>query len=295
VDAAALLLVKCHPLASREAWMDGTYKSLRIEKSEGVAELVLTGPGKGNAMGPDFWREMPEAIRALDADDAVRVVLVRGDGNHFTYGLDLMAMMESLGPLLMGESNLALERTKLLKLIGDMQQATEGMARCRKPVIAAVHGWCIGAGMNLIAACDFRYCSQEAKFSVREVKVGIVADLGALQRLPRIIGEGHTRELAYTGGDVDSARALRMGLVNEVFPTPEALLTEARVTARRIADNPSLVVQGIKQVMEYCADKSVEDGLRYVAAWNSAFLQSHDLAEAFTAFAERRPPRFQGR
>ncbi|RKH99363.1 crotonase/enoyl-CoA hydratase family protein [Corallococcus sp. AB038B] len=275
--------------------MDGTYKSLRIEKADGIAELVLTGPGKGNAMGPDFWREMPEALRALDADDDVRVLLVRGEGQNFTYGLDLMGMMESLGPLLTGESNLALERSRLLKLIGEMQQATEGMARCRKPVIAAVHGWCIGGGMDLIAACDFRYCSQEAKFSLREVKVGIVADLGALQRLPRIIGEGNTRELAYTGGDVDAARALRMGLVNEVFPSPEALLTEARATARRIADNPPLVVQGAKQVMEYCADKSITDGLRYVAVWNSAFLQSLDLTEAFSAFAERRPPKFQGR
>ncbi|QDE70722.1 MULTISPECIES: crotonase/enoyl-CoA hydratase family protein [Myxococcus] len=275
--------------------MDGTYKSLRIEKNEGVAELVLTGPGKGNAMGPDFWREMPEAIRALDADDSVRVVLVRGEGKHFTFGLDLMGMMESLGPLLTGDGNLALERLKLLSLIGDMQQATEGMARCRKPVIAAVHGWCIGGGMDLIAACDFRYCSQDAKFSLREVKVGIVADLGALQRLPRIIGEGHTRELAYTGGDVDAARALRMGLVNEVFPSPEALLEEARATAKRISENAPLVVQGAKQVMEYCADKSIADGLRYVAVWNSAFLQSHDLAEAFSAFVERRPPHFQGR
>lgn len=275
--------------------MDAGYKSLRIEKAEGVAEVVLLGPGRGNAMGPDFWREMPEAIRALDADDSVRVVLVRGNGDHFTYGLDLMGMMESLGPLLSGDNNLALERTKLLKLIGEMQQSTAGLARSRKPYIAAVHGWCIGGGMDLISACDFRYCSRDAKFSLREVKVGIVADLGALQRLPRIIGEGHTRELAYTGGDVDAERALRMGLVNEVFASAEELLTQARATARRIADNPPLVVQGAKQVMEYCADKSTEDGLRYVAVWNSAFLQSHDLAEAFAAFAERRPGRFQGR
>ncbi|MFY2561751.1 crotonase/enoyl-CoA hydratase family protein [Corallococcus terminator] len=275
--------------------MDTTYKSLRIEKADGVAEVILLGPGRGNAMGPDFWREMPEAIRALDDDESVRVVLVRGNGDNFTYGLDLMGMMESLGPLLIGDNNLALERTKLLKLIGDMQQATEGVARCRKPFIAAVHGWCIGGGMDLIAACDFRYCSRDAKFSLREVKVGIVADLGALQRLPRIIGEGHTRELAYTGGDVDAERALRMGLVNEVFPTADEMLTQARSIARRIAENPPLVVQGAKQVMEYCADKSTSDGLRYVAVWNSAFLQSHDLAEAFSAFAERRPAKFLGR
>lgn len=271
------------------------YQSLRLEQADGIAEVVLIGPGKGNALGPDFWREMPEVLRALDADESVRVILLRGEGAHFTYGLDLMAMMESLGPLLVGEGNLALERTRLLQLIERMQSATEGLARCRKPVLAAVQGWCIGGGIDLIAACDFRYCSQEAKFSLREVRVGITADLGALQRLPRIIGEGNTRELAYTGGDIDASRALRMGLVNQVFSTPEDLLAEARATARRIADNPPLVVQGAKQVMEYCADKSVADGLRYVAVWNSAFLQSQDLAEAFTAYAERRPPRFQGR
>ncbi len=275
--------------------MTTAYQSLRIEQADGIAELVLTGPGKGNSLGPDFWREMPEALRALDADESVRVILLRGDGAHFTYGLDLMAMMESLGPLLMGEGNLALERTKLLQLIEKMQASTEGLSRCRKPVLAAVHGWCIGGGIDVIAACDFRYCSREAKFSLREVRVGITADLGALQRLPRIIGEGNTRELAYTGGDIDADRALQMGLVNQVFATPEELLAAARATARKIADNPPLVVQGAKQVMEYCADKSVADGLRYVAVWNSAFLQSHDLAEAFAAFAERRPPRFQGR
>ncbi len=275
--------------------MTATYQSLRIEKAEGIAEVILTGPGKGNALGPDFWREMPEALRELEADASVRVLLLRGQGAHFTYGLDLPAMMESLGPLLTGENNNAFERTQLLGLIERMQGASEGLARSRKPVIAAVQGWCIGAGMNLIAASDIRYCSQEAKFSLREVRVGILADLGALQRLPRIIGEGHTRELAYTGGDFDAERALRMGLVNQVFASPEELLAAARATARKIAENPPLVVQGAKQVLEYCADKSVEDGLRFVAVWNSAFLQSNDLAEAFAAFMERRPPRFQGR
>lgn len=275
--------------------MTAAYQSLRIEKTDGIAEIVLTGPGKGNALGPDFWREMPEALRELDADESVRVLLLRGNGAHFSYGLDLAAMLETLGPLVTGENNGAFERTKLLQLIQRMQGATEGLARCRKPVIAAVHGWCIGGGIDLIAACDFRYASQEAKFSLREVRVGIVADLGALQRLPRIIGEGNTRELAYTGGDIDAARALQMGLVNQVFATPEELLAAARATARKVADNPPLVVQGAKQVLEYCADKSVEDGLRFVAVWNSAFLQSNDLAEAFAAFMERRPPRFQGR
>lgn len=147
----------------------------------------------------------------------------------------------------------------------------------------------------LIAACDFRLCSADARFSLREVKVAIVADLGSLQRLPSIIGEGHTRELALTGKDIDASRAERIGLVNEVFETPEALLAAAHETARQIAANPPIVAQGVKRVLEECRDKSVADGLRYVATWNAAFLQSHDLTEAFQSFLERRPPTFQGR
>jgi enoyl-CoA hydratase len=147
----------------------------------------------------------------------------------------------------------------------------------------------------LIAACDIRLCSADARFSLREVKVAIVADLGSLQRLPRIIGQGATRELAFTGKDIAASRALEIGLVNEVCETQDTLLEAARKLAREIADNPPLVVQGIKRVMNYCADKSVADGLGYVAVWNSAFLQSVDLVEAMTAFRERRAPQFKGR
>jgi enoyl-CoA hydratase len=274
--------------------MEAPGKAVRIEKQGAVAELVLTGPGRGNALGPDFWREMPQAIATVDADPGVRVILLRGEGAHFSYGLDLMGMMGDLGPIVMG-TNMAAERTALLDMIGRMQGATEGLARSKKPVIAAISGWCIGGGLNLAAACDFRLCSADARFSLREVKLAITADLGALQRLPRIIGEGHTRELAFTGRDIDANRALAIGLVNEIYPTPDALLSAAREMAAQIADNPPLVVQGCKQVLDYCADKSVADGLKFVAVWNAAFLQSGDLGEAFAAFAERRPPRFSGR
>lgn len=269
-------------------------KALRIDRAGAVAELVLLGPSRGNALGPDFWREMPLAIAALDADPSVRVILLRGEGPHFSYGLDLMGMMGTLAPHVTG-TNMSAERTALLAMILEMQKATEGLARSKKPVIAAVSGWCIGGGLHLIAACDFRLCSAEAKFSLREVKLAITPDLGALQRLPRIIGEGFTRELAFTGKDFDAARALAMGLVNEVFDTPDALLAAARDTAANIAGNPPIVVQGCKQVIEYCAGKSVEDGLRYVALWNAAFLQSSDLGEAISAFMERRPARFEGK
>ncbi len=272
---------------------ESSYRALRVSRRGHVAEVTLLGPGKGNAMGPDFWREMPGLFDALDADDSVRCVVVRGDGAHFSYGLDLAAMMDDLGPHVMG-NNLAAERGRLLDLIGRMQQACDRVARCRKPVVAAVTGWCIGGGLDLAAACDIRLCSDDARFSLREVKLAIVADIGALQRLPRIIGQGHTRQMAYTGGNVDAAHALRIGLVNELVEGHEALHARAHALAEEIAANPPQVVQGVKQVMDYCEDKSTADGLRFVAVWNSAFLQSADLAEAVQAFMERRPPRFTG-
>src|SRR5215211_3709649 len=201
--------------------MDEKYKSLSVEKSGGGAEVILTGPGKGNAMGPDFWREMPQAFRELDRDEETRAIIIRGEGDNFSYGLDLAAMTGDLGAHF-GGANLAAERTRLLDLIFDMQQAFDKVEACRKPVIAAVNGWCIGGGVDLIAACDIRLCSADARFSLREVKVAIVADLGSLQRLPRIIGEGHTRELAFTGKDITSSRAREIGLVSDIYPNEGA-------------------------------------------------------------------------
>lgn len=270
------------------------YRSLRVEMASGVAEVVLTGPGKGNAMGPDFWRDLPSAFNALDGDEAVRVAVLWGEGKSFSYGLDLPAMMSG-GELPLGGESLAAERTRLLDTILRMQDAVTSVANCRKPVIAAVAGWCIGGGLDLIAACDIRLASADAKFSLREVKLAIVADIGSLQRLPAVIGQGNTRELAFTGKDIDAARALRMGLVNEVYETPEQLLEAARAMAREIAANPPLAVQGTKRVLNACEGKTVAEGLRIGALWNAAFLQSHDLGEAIAAFMERRPPRFEGR
>jgi enoyl-CoA hydratase len=148
--------------------------------------------------------------------------------------------------------------------------------------------------MDLASACDVRLCARDARFSVREVKVAIVADMGSLQRLPRIIGHGNTRELAFTGKDIDADRALRIGLVNDVLEDEAALLTRATEMARQIADNPPLVVQGIKQVLAYGEERRILDGERYAAVWNAAFLASKDLTEAMTAFMEKRAPRFTG-
>jgi enoyl-CoA hydratase len=268
--------------------------SLKVDIAGGVAEVTLLGPGKGNAMGPDFWRELPVVFQALDADPTVRAVVVTGSGAHFSYGLDLPAMMPSWAELLDG-SALAAPRTRFLNEIRTLQDAVTAVAACRKPVIAAVSGWCIGGGVDVISAADIRLASEDAKFSVREVKVAIVADIGSLQRLVGIIGEGHLRELAYTGRDVDAARAERIGLVNDVYPDQAAVLAAARSLAADIAANPPLVVQGVKDVLDRQREQDVAAGLRYVSAWNAAFLPSEDLGEAVQAFLERRSPKFNGK
>ena len=269
-------------------------KALAISLEDQVATVVMRAAGKASRMGPAFWSEMPEAFAWLDSTPEVRAVVLRGEGEHFSYGLDLATMGGELGTVL-GEAALAKERTDFLATIERLQRAMSCVAACRKPVVAAIAGWCIGGGVDLVTACDVRLCSADARFSVREVKLAMVADVGTLARLPAIVGQGHARMLALTGDDIDAARALRIGLVEDVFDTQAALFDGAGALARRIAANPPLVVQGVKQVLNAASERAAADSLRTVALWNSAFLPSHDLREAMTAFVEKRPPRFEGR
>jgi enoyl-CoA hydratase len=269
------------------------WTAFEVAVADQVAEVTLIGPGKGNAMGPDFWRELPEVFGQLDANDEVRAVVLTGSGQNFSYGLDLLAMAEELGPAL-ADGAKARPRTAFHDTIRRMQASISAVAACRKPVVTAISGWCIGGGVDLITAADIRYASADAKFSVREVRVGMVADVGSLARLPAIIGDGHLRELALTGKDIDAARAEKIGLVNEVFADQDAVLAAARSTAAEIAANPPLVVQGVKSVLDHARNAPVEDSLRYVAAWNAAFMPSEDLTEAIAAVFEKRPPKFVG-
>jgi enoyl-CoA hydratase len=259
-----------------------------------VATVTLRATGKAHRMGPEFWRELPELFGALDADDAVRAVVLRGEGEHFTFGLDLAAMGAELVPLF-AEGAMAKERRDLLELIARLQRSISSVAACRKPVIAAVSGWCIGGGVDLVCACDVRLASADARFSVRETRLGMVADVGTLARLPQIVGQGAARLLALTGDDVDAARARDLGLVSDVYATRDALMVGAAELAERIAKNPPLAVQGTKAVLNAASEKAAEESLRTVALWNAAFLASHDLREAMAAFMEKREPRFQGR
>jgi enoyl-CoA hydratase/carnithine racemase len=273
--------------------MGDVYESLSVDTTDHVARVTLLGPGKGNAMGPAFWAELPVAFQALDADPEVRAIVLTGSGKNFSYGLDLAAMGDTLGPM-MADGALARPRADFHARLRRMQASITAVADCRTPVIASVHGWCIGGGVDLISAVDIRYASADAVFSVREVKLAIVADVGSLARLPLILSEGHLRELALTGKDIDAARAEKIGLVNDVYDDAEASLAAAHATAAEIAANPPLVVQGVKDVLDEQRTAQVSASLRYVAAWNSAFLPSKDLTEGVSALFAKRPPEFKG-
>ena len=270
---------------------------LAIEVDGPVATVWLDRPEKRNAMGPDFWSDLPRAMAAIGSDPGLRVVVVAARGPHFSVGLDLVAMSgltgASGGDAGTPRSMAARARSGRAEIIR-LQAAITSVADCPLPVIAAVHGYCIGGGVDLIAACDIRLASADALFSVREAKVAIVADLGSLQRLPAIIGQGHVAELAYTGKDITAARAASIGLVNEVHPDPEGVLAGARSLAAEIAANSPLAVQGTKAVLAASADRTVAEGLEYVATWNAGFLASDDLVEAMRAFMEKRQARFTG-
>ena len=261
-----------------------------IDVADSIATLTLTHP----TMPPSIFGEIEGAMGEIAAREGVRVVLIRSQAKVFSYGLDLPAAMNDLGPHLAGAQT-AGPRMELLALIRRLQGAFNAVAGCRVPVVSAIHGFCVGGGLDLAAACDIRLCSAETRFSLRETKIAMVADLGSLQRLPAIIGPGHTKELAFTGKDITAARAKEIGLVNEVFPDPEALFAGARALCAEIAANSPLAVQGVKQVLRYGEGKSVAEGLEYVAAWNAAFLASEDLGEAMAAFMQKRPPSFKGR
>lgn len=270
------------------------YQAFDVTSADGIAHVVLKGPGKGNALGPDFWSEGPDVFGSLDGDSSVRAIVLSGAGGNFTFGLDLHSMVPALDYAL-ARPAMAAERTRFLDQITRMQHALTSLMHCRKPVIAAVSGWCVGAGIDIICAADVRVCSRDAMFSARAVRIGIVEDMGSLQRLPAIVGEGAARELALTGDDVDAARAAALRLVSRVLDTPELALAEATAIATRIAANPPLAVQGVKHIMNERAYSGVAESLRYTALWNAAFMQSRDFAEAMTAFAEKRPPHFEGR
>ncbi len=266
------------------------FNFFEIEIHDAIAIVYLNKPETRNAMSWDFWMELPLVIEDINENKNVRAFIIAGRGKSFSTGLDVVGFTTQFEDHL--KNNSADDRKKFYSLILKMQSGINAVYQSNKPSIAVVQKHCIGGGLDLISACDIRFATEDAIFSLREAKVAIVADMGSINRLPAIIGQGNTRELALTGKDIDSKEALRIGLINKILTDHTLAMQEAIKVANEIADNPSIVVEGIKEVMRYSEGKPIEAGLNYVCLWNSSFLASKDFALAIDGFKNKKRPKY---
>lgn len=261
----------------------------RPDPSAGVYEVRLNRPAQRNALSPAAFAEIPRAMSLLDRAPSARAVVLSAAGPHFCAGIELGGPGD---PLSAASADPVAAAEGLRRAVLDMQAALTAIERCRKPVVAAVHGACVGGGVDLVAACDIRCCSKDASFVLKEVDMAIVADLGALQRLPRIIGYGNAADLALTGRKITAMEAKEMGLVTRVFDSKQDLDAGVAKIAKEIADKSAWAVMGTKAVLLRSRDATVEQGLEHVATWNAGMMRSNDLKEAIRAFLEKRKPVF---
>ena len=262
------------------------YTAFKVELSNSIAHVQINRPEKINAMNAAFWSEIVEIFQWIDETDAVRVVVISGAGKHFSSGIDLMLLASVANE--MGKDvgrNARLLRRKILQ----MQASFNAVDNCRKPVLAAIQGYCLGGAIDLIAACDMRYAAADAQFSIKEIDIGMAADVGTLQR---IIGDGMLRELAYTGRTVGADEARQIGLVNRTFDDQASLLDGVFAIAAEIAGKSPIAVAGTKEMLSYMRDHRIDDGLEYIATWNAAMLQSTDLRVAMAASMSKQKPQF---
>lgn len=252
----------------------------KIERRDGVAHLAMNRPDKANGMTTDFWADLPRILDALDRDETVRCAIISGEGRHFTGGMDLAAFA-GIAKLFENEPGRAAYAMR--GLILKLQDAFNSIERARFPVIAAVHGACIGAGIDMITACDIRLASIDAYFSIEEIHIGMAADVGTLQRLPKLIAPSIAAELAYTGRRFSAAEAKEFGLVSQLADDCAALMEIAARLADSIAKKSPLAIAGIKRNLAYARDHSVADGLDHIATWNGGMLRANELMTAIQA------------
>ena len=275
--------------------MDFSSDVLTLEVDNHIATLWLDRPGKRNAMSPEFIADLPRAMAAIGDDDNVRVAIIAGRGKSFCVGIDLASLGGGGGRADGDKVSGATASLRQMQVTRDFQAAISAVAECPVPVIAAIHSHCIGAGMDLVTACDIRLAAEDALFGVRETKIGIVADVGTLQRLPGIVTNGQVAELAYTGKDIGAQRAEKIGLVNDVYADADAVYAAALELAAEIAANAPLAVRGTKFILQQGEDLTTEQSLLLNGLWTMVTtLNSNDLKEAMQAYLQKRPANYTG-
>tara|TARA_B100001079_G_scaffold214154_1_gene188654 strand:- start:38 stop:847 length:810 start_codon:yes stop_codon:yes gene_type:complete len=266
-------------------------EKLTKEIKNHVGYVWINRPDKKNALDADIWFGLPDIIDELDNDDEVHCIVIAGKGDSFSAGIDITMFMSDF-QINEDMSSTPGDRKKLLKQIKKMQDSFTALSKTTVPVIALAHGHCIGGATALISACDIRISTKDAKFSIGETKLGLVADVGILQRMPKIVSKGDVRELAFTGRIFDGEYAEKIRFVSKTYENFDELLNAGVLLAEEIASNASNIVQGTKQVLDKGENLTIEQSLDFVQLWNTSFLITEDLKEGVTAFMEKRKPKF---
>ncbi|KAB7505171.1 Delta(3,5)-Delta(2,4)-dienoyl-CoA isomerase, mitochondrial [Armadillidium nasatum] len=290
-------IAKCESIRRQSTSADNLanypYKSLIVSSpKKHVFHVEINRPEKLNAFNKVLWREMGECFAQLGEDSLCRAVVLSGQGKLFTAGIDLTDLTE-LGSVVTSDDDIAKKCRTLFKTITHYQNSLSSLEECPKPVIAAVHGACIGAGIDLISAADVRYCTSDAWFQIKEVELGLAADVGTLQRFPKTIGSSSVaRELCFTARKFLSDEAVKIGFISRVFPDKAGLVKSALELAETIAKKSPVAMQTTKETLNYSRDHTVEEGLKFIAGRNMAFLQSADLMKAAMAMMNKESAEF---
>jgi len=264
------------------------YESFNIEVKDHIAHAQFSRPEALNTMNKAFWLELPRCVQDIEANTDARVIVISSTGKHFSAGMDLGVFSDPKSVPMSGDPGRMAEN--LRRVVLQLQDTLSSLEKVRLPVLAAVHGGCIGGALDLVCAADSRYCTADAYFTIKETELGMTADVGTLQRLPKLMPEGVVRELAYTGRKFGAEEAHRLGFVNSVYETQEAMLEGVMAIAAQIAANSPLAVTGCKEMINFSRDHSVEDSLRYMATWQSGMFRPTDMMKSFQAKAQKQVP-----
>ncbi|MBL1435000.1 MAG: enoyl-CoA hydratase/isomerase family protein [Rhodobacteraceae bacterium] len=259
-----------------------------LTQSGGIAHLQFCQPKTSNAMGIDFWADFLPAITALNEKGSTRVLVISAQGKNFCSGMDLAAFAGGIP-----ETKTPLQREAFPFLVGDLQKVLSALETARFPVIAAIQGACIGGGLDLVSACDLRFASENAYFRIEETNIGMMADLGSLQRLPKLMPEGLVRELAYLGNTLSAERAYAAGFVNVVETDFDATLSAAMQAAERIAGQAPMAITGSKSAITYARDHSIEDSLRWASTMQAMIWNPDDIGKAVMARVKKETAEFE--
>lgn len=267
-----------------------TYKSFSVTLDQKIAHVQFSRPEAMNSMNKDFWVELPQCMRDIECQTDARVIVISSTGKHFSAGMDLgvfsdsSTMPQSKDPSRMAEG--------LRRLVLQLQATLSSLEEIRLPVLTAIQGGCIGGALDLVCAADSRYCTADAYFTIKETELGMTADVGTLQRLPKLIPAGIVKELAFTGRKFTAQEAQQFGLVNRVYDDQESMLIGVMEIAAQIAANSPLAVTGCKEMLNYSRDHSVEDSLKYMATWQAGMFRPNDMMKTFQAKAMKTQPEY---